>query len=138
MVEVLRASEPGVATARRVGLVSNLSGIFGKQACALLSTLPNDGGYAYEDVTASVAEHDVPVPLDGEYGGPATIVGYTAMFNREQPSHAIAICDTPAGARTVVRTEDLALLDRMMREEFCGRVIEVRCGEVQDRLCGTV
>jgi len=125
MVEVLRAGAPGDASGRRAGLVSNLSGIFGKQACAVFSNLPNDGGYGYEDITSTVAEKDVPLPLNGDYAGPATIVGYTVVFNRDAPSHGISICDTPAGERTVVRTEDKALLESMTREEFCGRVIEV-------------
>jgi acetyl-CoA C-acetyltransferase len=125
MVEVLRAGEPGDARGRRVGLVSNLSGIFGKQAVAVFSNVPNAGGYGYEDVTATVAAQDPPLPLTGEYAGRATIVGYTVVFTRDQPSHAFAICDTPAGERTVVRSEDKALLEAMTREEFCGRVIEV-------------
>jgi acetyl-CoA C-acetyltransferase len=125
MVEVLRAAEPKDAPGRRVGLVSNLSGIFGKQACAVFSNVPNDRGYSYEDITATVAERDVPVPLNADYRGPATIVGYTVMFNRDEPSHAIAICDTPDGERTVVRTENKALLESMTRREFCGREIHV-------------
>jgi acetyl-CoA C-acetyltransferase len=125
MVEVLRAAAPGEASRRRVGLVANLSGIFGKQACALFSNRPNDAGFGYEDVTATVAERDVPVPLTADYAGPATIVGYTVMFNRDEPSHAVAICDTATGERTVIRTEDAALLEAMTREEFCGRVVSV-------------
>jgi len=123
MVEVLRPGQTE-ARARRVGLVSNLSGIFGKQACAVFSNVSNDGGYCYEDVTRAAAERDVPVPLNGAYAGPATIVGYTVVFNRDEPSHAIAICDTPDGKRTVVRTEDKTLLESMTRKEFCGRGIE--------------
>lgn len=119
MVEVLRAGGPG----RRVGLVSNLSGIFGKQACALFSTLPNPDGYRYEDVTPVVAERDRPMPLNGDYVGPATVVGYTIVHAGGVPSHAIAICDTPGGERTVVRSDDGAVCERMMREEFCGRVV---------------
>jgi len=119
MVEVLRGDE------RRVGLVSNLSGIFGKQACVLLSNVPNPDGYRYEDVTAAVAASDPPLPLDGDYVGPATIVGYTVVFAGGAPSHAVAICDTPAGARTVVRTEERVLIESMTREEFCGRVVQV-------------
>ena len=125
MVEVLRSGEPGAASNRRIGLVSNLSGIFGKQGCVVLSNRPRDGGYAFEDITRAVAETDLPVPLTGDYAGPATIVGYTVMFNRDEISHGIAICDTPGGERTVVRTEDRPLLESMTREEFCGRVIEV-------------
>jgi acetyl-CoA C-acetyltransferase len=122
MVEVLRS---GAGAERRVGLVSNLSGIFGKQGCVVLSNRPNDNGYGYEDVTRAAAAKDLPVPLTGDYAGPATIVGYTVMFNRDEISHGIAICDTPDGVRTVVRTEDKALLESMTREEFCGRGIEV-------------
>lgn len=125
MVEVLRSGEPGGASERRVGLVASLSGIFGKQACAVLSNVPNGGGYGYEDITRAVAEKDFPVPLTGDYVGPATIVGYTVVFNGDEISHGIAICDTPDGERTVVRSEDKTFLASMTREEFCGRVIEV-------------
>jgi acetyl-CoA C-acetyltransferase len=121
MAEVLRAER----SSRRFGLVANLSGIFGKQGCIVLGTEPNANGYAYADITAEVAAEDVPVPLDGDYSGPATVVGYTVVFNRNEPTHAVAVCDTPAGARTVVRAEDPALLAAMMRDEFCGRTVTV-------------
>jgi acetyl-CoA C-acetyltransferase len=125
MVEVLREGEGNDGSERRIGLVSNLSGIFGKQACALFSNLPNADGYHYEDITAAVAACDLPLALDGDYVGPATIVGYTVVFVGGVPSHGIAICDTSAGRRTVVRSEDRALLESMTREEFCGRVVQV-------------
>src|SRR5262249_11425254 len=96
-----------------------------KQAVALFSNLPNADGYGYDDVTASVAACDPALPLDGDYVGPATIVGYTVVFVRDVASHAIAVCDTPRGARTVVRSEDPAVLDSMTREEFCGGVVQV-------------
>jgi acetyl-CoA C-acetyltransferase len=122
MVEVLR-EDP--APGRRLGLVSNLSGIFGKQAVVLLSNEPNPRGYAYDDVTAAVAERDVPLTLNGDYEGPATIVGYTVVFQRGAVSHGVAICDTPAGERTVARSDEAALLGEMMRREFCGRVVDI-------------
>jgi len=125
MVEVLRGESPDGGPERRIGLVSNLSGIFGKQACALFSNVPNADGYHYEDVTAAVAARDVPLPLTGDYVGPVTIVGYTVVFAGGVPSHAIAICDTPGGERTVARSEDGAVLEAMTREEFCGRVIRI-------------
>ncbi|HJQ85529.1 MAG TPA: acetyl-CoA acetyltransferase, partial [Candidatus Binatia bacterium] len=117
MVEVLRDGSLGPG--RRIGLVSNLSGIFGKQACALFSNQPAHDGYRYADVTAEVAASDPPVALDGDYAGPAAVVGYTVVFSGGAPSHAIAICDTPDGRRTVVRSEERDLLAAMMREEFC-------------------
>ena len=125
MVEVLRGDEPGRRSERRIGLVSNLSGIFGKQACAVFSNVPNPQGYRFEDVTAAVAERDVPLVLNEAYVGPATVIGYTVVFAGEVPSYAIAICDTPGGERTVARSENGALLESMMQQEFCGRVIRV-------------
>jgi acetyl-CoA C-acetyltransferase len=124
MVEVLRDAGPG----RRFGLVANLSGIFGKQACTVLATTPNPAGFGYEDVTARVAQQDQPLPLDGAYVGPATIVGYTVVYLANRPTHAVAICDLPDGKRTVARAEDPTLLEAMTREEFCGRVVEVAAG----------
>ena len=124
MVEVLRTDQP-TAPDRRIGLVSNLSGIFGKQACALFSNRPNPRGYGYQDVTAEVAAQDVPLPLSDDYVGPATIVGYTVVFEQGRASHGVAICATRDGARTVARSDDAALLDDMMRREFCGRVVEI-------------
>ena len=125
----------GMRRRPHVGLVSNLSGIFGKQACALFSNVPNDAGYGYADITSTVAEKDVPLPLNADYAGPATIAGYTVMFNGDVPSHGIAICDTADGERTVVRSDDPALLGAMTQEEFCGRVIEVfRGGRFDVRL----
>ncbi len=125
MVEVLREQDSAHATDRHVGVVSNLSGIFGKQACALFSGAPNESGYVCDDITAEVAEEDVPVPMDEDYLGPVTVVGYTVVFDKEGPTHAIAICDTPDGARTVGRSEDAELLAAMMREEHCGRTVTI-------------
>ena len=125
MVEVLRAKRAEAPSGRHVGLVSNLSGIFGKQACAVFADRPSDSGYAFADVTTEVARVDPPLALDGDYAGPATIVGYTVVFQQGEPAHAVAVCDTKDGRRTVVRSEDRALLEEMMREEFVGRAVRV-------------
>ncbi|HET9062142.1 MAG TPA: hypothetical protein VFO62_02530, partial [Candidatus Binatia bacterium] len=125
MVEVLRDEAAKSRGSRKLGVVTNLSGIFGKQGCALLSNLPNAGGYRYEDITAAVAAADPPCPLDDHYAGPATVVGYTVVFQGGQPSHGVAICDTPKGARTVARSDGPALLQRIMTRELCGREVEI-------------
>jgi hypothetical protein len=46
------------------------------------------------------------------------------VATRDGRCYTIAVCDTPAGERTVVRSDDAAVLERMMREEFVGRVVE--------------
>ncbi len=88
--------------------------------------MPPDGGFAFEDVTAAAAAQERPLPLDPAHAGPATIVGYTVAFTRNEPSHAIAVCDTAHGARTVARSDDATLAERMTREEFVGRRVTVR------------
>jgi acetyl-CoA C-acetyltransferase len=123
MVEVLRSD-----SSRRYGLVSNLSGIFSKQACAILSNAPGPDDYRDDDITAAVAAQSPLVPLDADYVGSATIAGYTVVFQGNEPAHAIAYCDLPDGKRTVVRSTNRALLDTMTREEMCGRAVEVRAG----------
>lgn len=124
MVEVLRSAEDKTGTAR-FGLTSNLSGIFGKQAVALFSNQPNKNGYCFEDITEAVAAVDKPLPVTGEYTGSARIAGYTVVFNKEEPSHGFAYCDTPSGERTVVKSADKALLTQMTQEEFVGRTITI-------------
>jgi acetyl-CoA C-acetyltransferase len=122
MVEVLREQEDGKTC---YGLTSNLSGIFGKQAVALFSNQPNKNGYCFEDITEAVAAIDKPLPVTGDFTGPARIAGYTVVFNKDEPSHAFAYCDTPSGARTVAKSVDKALLTRMTQEEFVGRTVTV-------------
>ena len=125
MVEVLRGDAGGAAGRPRIGLVSNLSGIFSKQACLVLSDTPGPHGYRSADVTDEVAAIDSPVPLRDDYVGPATVVGYTVIHAGGAPSHAIAICDLPDGTRTVVRDSDPELLAALMRQEWCGRTVQV-------------
>ncbi len=124
MVEVLRDAQADNA-APRYGMTSNLSGIFGKQAIALFSNQPNNNGYCFDDITDAVAAVDKPLPVTGDYTGEARIAGYTVVFNKDEPSHAFAYCDTPTGARTVVKSADKALLTLMTQEEFVGRTVSI-------------
>lgn len=121
MVEVLREE----SSARRAGLVANLSGIFGKQGVMVLANQPRPSGFAFVDVTDEVAAKDEPVRLAPEYIGPAEIAGYTVVYAKGEVSHGVAICDVPDGRRTVARSDDRALLEEMMRTEYCGRTVEV-------------
>lgn len=120
MAEVLREQED-----QQLGLVSNLSGIFGKQGIMIYSNQPAKNGFHFEDISDQVAKVDIPLPLDGDYTGPATVVAYTVIFNKETMSHAFAICDTPAGARTVVKSFDSVLLAQLTEQEFVGRTVEI-------------
>jgi acetyl-CoA C-acetyltransferase len=132
MVEVLRSGE-GLSNVgdsdseneRRIGLTSNLSGIFGKQAVALFSNQANDNGYCFSDITEEVKAKDLPLPTTGDYLGPATIVGYTVTFNKEDIIQGFVYCDTPDGERTVAKSFDKELLQKMTEEEYVGKAVNI-------------
>ena len=60
-----------------------------------------------------------------EYAGEATIEGYTVMYGGEAPVIAHCGCQTPAGERVWVNSEDKDLMNAMTQEEFCGRTVRI-------------
>jgi acetyl-CoA C-acetyltransferase len=127
IVDVIREN---ASQERQIGIVSNLSGIFGKQAVALFSNQPNRSsprgkGFYFEDVTGQVAKIDPPMAVNGNYTGLAKIVGYTVVYSKNAPSHAFVYCESTAGERTVAKSLDQDLLARMMTEEFVGKTVQV-------------
>ena len=123
MVEVLREGKDMPET--RHGLTSNLSGIFGKQAVAIFSNKANSNGYHFEDVTDEVKAKDLPLPTTETYTGPATVIGYTVSYFKENIMHGFVYCDTPDGARAVAKSVDTALLEQMTKEEFVGKTVDI-------------
>jgi len=119
MVEVLR-DDPG-----KIGLVSCVSGMIGKQGFGLYSSEPNPRGFQFQDVTKEVASQTHLIALNGQYQGVATVTGYTVVYANDTPARAVAICDLPDGARTVVNATDPALLQVLVSEEFCGREVTI-------------
>ncbi len=119
LAEVLR-EDPGT-----MGLVSSLSGIIGKQGFGVWSTEPNPRGYQFADVTAQAIAAEQRREVEEEYQGPATIAGYTVSYTKTDPVLGVAICDLPDGKRNLVRSQEGALLDRLMAQECCGLRIQV-------------
>jgi acetyl-CoA C-acetyltransferase len=117
MAEVLRESP---RNERKIGLVNNLSGMFGKHGCCLLSNQSGEKPYVYVDVSDEVAAIEKPLPLRGGYTGPARVVAYTVCFNKADISHAIVYCDLPSGERTVARCNDAALMPADDGAGICG------------------
>jgi acetyl-CoA C-acetyltransferase len=120
MAEVLR-EDPG-----SVGLVSCLSGILNKQGWGVWSSEPSGAGFQFADVSEETAARTTPRELASEYQGPATILGYTAVYGREGTDRGVAVCELADGRRSVVNTTDTTILDRMVSEELCGREVTVR------------
>ena len=123
MAERIR-QQPGAT-----GLVTSVSGMNTKQACALYSCLPNPDGWQFEDVSDDVAAATDLCEVIGEYAGVATIAGFTVLFQGDTPWRAVAVCDISQGLRTVAYSEEPALLAQMQAQEWVGREVRVSAGQ---------
>ena len=119
MAQLLRQN-PG-----ELGLVTTVSGVVTKQACALWSTEPGAGGWAHEDVTEQARAATELRELVADYAGEGTVAGYTVLYQGMDPWRGIAVFDLPGGRRTVAYSEDADLMARMMAQEFVGQVCQL-------------
>lgn len=106
------------------GLISNVSGMITKQSFALLSTTPSTP-WQFEDVSIEAEKTWPPVATDLAFVGDVKVLGYTVVFNKGQPSHAVAVCETPEGKRTVGQSHESELMQAMMQQEFCGQTLQL-------------
>jgi hypothetical protein len=70
------------------------------------------------------------VPVDADHGGAATVAGYTVVHERGNPTAAVTVVDTPSGARSVATSTDRELAAAMARDEWIGRAVTVRDGQL--------
>ena len=113
MAQLLR-EQPG-----EVGLVTTVSGMLTKQACALWSTEPGEQGWDFADVTEAV-RHDCELcEVIGEVVGSGVVAGYTVLYQGHEPWRAVAVFDLPDGKRTVAFSEDAAIIEQMLGDEEC-------------------
>jgi acetyl-CoA C-acetyltransferase len=119
MVELLRRS-PGSS-----GLVSTVSGLMTKQSFAVWSTSPGATGFGFADVTESVRAEFPACDVVENYCGKARIVGYTVLYQSEQPQRAVVVVACPAGGHTMAWSEDAELMQAMQLSEYCGVAVSV-------------
>ena len=123
MAQMLREN-PG-----EVGLVTTMSGLLTKQACALWSAAPGPRDWGSADVTEQVrAESDV-CELVADYSGNGTVAGYTVIYQGMEPWRAVAVFDLPDGRRTVAYSEDEQLMASMQAQECCGAAYTLGAGK---------
>jgi acetyl-CoA C-acetyltransferase len=124
MAHLLRA-HPG-----EVGLVTAVSGMLTKQGVTLWSTEAPQHPFQFIDVSDAV-ESQVPVyEVVRDYYGPGTIAAATVEFSGEAPVNAIFVCDLPNQCRTLAISTDAGVMETVMREEVCGRPIELSGNEM--------
>jgi acetyl-CoA C-acetyltransferase len=122
MAQLLREN-PG-----ETGLVTSVSGMNTKQACALYSGEPNTSGWQFDDVTAQVEAATGLYQVIGDYCGDGVIAGFTVLFKGDTPWRGVAVCTLPGNCRTVAWSEDPATLAAMQETEFCGRAVTLDAG----------
>lgn len=125
MVKLLRQSP------EETGLVTAVSGMLTKQACALWSATPGTNGWSSVDVTEEVQAASDVRELVANYGGEAKVAGYTVLYQGLDPWRAVAVLDLPDGRRTVAYSEDQQLIEQMLSQECCGSVYRVAGGKFQ-------
>ena len=111
------------------GLVTTVSGMLTKQACALWSATPNPGGWSFTDVTEQARAASDIREIVAHYSGAAVVAGYTVLYQGSDPWRAVAVFDLPDGARTVAYSEEPGLMQSMQELEFCGQRLSVANGQ---------
>jgi acetyl-CoA C-acetyltransferase len=102
-----------------------------KQGCALWSCTPGAEGWGCADVTEQVRNVSEVCDLVANYCGPASVAGYTVLYQGLDPWRAVAVFDLPDGRRTVAYSEDAQLMELMMVQECCGATCQVADGTFQ-------
>lgn len=114
MAEVVRADR-GAA-----GLVSANGGWLAKHALAIYSGEAPRSAFCYENLQRRADAFPTREALI-DWDGDVTIEAYTVAHQKGHAQRAHVACLTDAGQRTWATLDESALLDAMMREEFCGR-----------------
>jgi acetyl-CoA C-acetyltransferase len=118
MVETLRAHPDSR------GLVTAISGLITKQGVSLLATEPSQRfmrAVVTEEVAA--AHEDIEVVADAE--GRARVSTYTVSSGREGVQGVVLVCDFDESRRTLRVVDDPDLARTAVREELCGREVEL-------------
>ena len=111
------------------GLVTTVSGLLTKQACALWSMQPPAAGWAFADVTDEVHAVTPLRELVSDFEGSATVAGYTVLYQGMEPWRAVAVFDLPDGRRTVCFSEEASIITDMLSKECCGASYRLSKGQ---------
>ena len=122
-VELLREKPEGHA------LVTANGGNLYKHAHGVYAGTPPARDFRSADVKAEIARLPARTCLP-EYDGGAEIESYTVMYAEDEPRIGHVACLTPRGERTWANTQDPSLVRAMVGEEFCGRAVKLKAGEL--------
>ncbi len=121
MMDRLRA-QPGTA-----GFVSSVGGTFDKHAFGIYSTEPSAAGFQYADLDTDAEKLPRRESMSG-HDGIATVESYVLRYDKEAPSKTGLACLLDDGRRTWAKSENPAVLTKMLVRETCGRRARLRAG----------
>lgn len=121
MVERLR-EDPGSR-----GLVTAVSGLITKQGVSLLGPEP-EIPFVHDRVSEQAKSAWKTIRVEPEAEGRATVSTYTVSTARDAASGVALVCDFDESRRTLRVVQDPDLAEEAMREELCGREVELLPG----------
>ena len=113
------------ANPEKVGLVSTISGINGKQGAVIYSSKAPEVAYADIDVTEQAKTAMPPLQSIKDYEGEAKLLAATVVFKKTELSHAFAVAETPDGKRLVCVSNDHALMQKLTEKDWNGSTLVV-------------
>lgn len=122
MAQVLR-DDPG-----SLGLATAVSGIMMKQGVSLWSSEPGEAPFTHDDVTAATERETERVEVVAAASGPATIAGYTVLYENGGPKRVVLLCDLDDGRRTLAFCDGADEVAVAIREELSGRSLRIAAG----------
>lgn len=110
------------------GLVSAVSGLITKQGVSVFGPEPRDS-FVYEQVTEAARAAQATVEVVRDAVGRARVATYTVSASKDAANGVALILDLEDGRRTIRVVPDPELAAQGMREELCGRVVELGSGD---------
>jgi acetyl-CoA C-acetyltransferase len=120
---MVRELATGRADVGPTGLTTAVSGLLTKPAAMLWTTDAPTAPFAVLDVTERARAATRTRPVDPDLVGPADVVGYTVVADRDGTFTSIAVVESADGVRTVAQSHDHAFAARLLEEDLVGRPV---------------
>ena len=123
MIQKIRALEA------RHGLVTGVSGMMTKQSFCVWGKEYQEQ-FIFDDVTERAKLDEKPVELSNIAEGEGEIIGYTIIEVSEHASKAVLYLDDEKKHRKVVSSFDKNFINLLMEEEWVGKKVKFKDGQV--------
>ena len=123
MIQRIRTSEVSF------GLVTGISGMMTKQSFCVWGREYQER-FIFNDVTDQAKLNEIPVGLSSIIEGEGEIIGYTVVEGNENALKAVLYIDDEKKDRKVVSSYDKIFINLLMEEEWVGKKLKFKDGQV--------